>query len=133
LIIDTDVIIWELRGNLSAKQIIHSSIPFNISVVTYIELVQGMRNKQELDKFIKQLAKWNVNIIQMNNDISTRAMIYVEEFFLSHSMELSDSLIAATCINNSEIILTANDKHYKHIPNIQLKKFEPKPNKLNVK
>jgi predicted nucleic acid-binding protein len=125
LIIDTDVIIWELRGNLSAKQIIHSSIPFNISVVTYIKLVQGMRNKQELDKFIKQLAKWNVNIIQINNDISTRAMIYVEEFFLSHSMELSDSLIAATCINNSEILLTANDKHYKHIPNIQLKKFQP--------
>ena len=125
MIIDTDVIIWELRGSLSAKQIIHSSIPFNISVVTYIELVQGMRNKQELDKFIKQLAKWNVKIIQINNDISTRAMIYVEEFFLSHSMELSDSLIAATCINNSEILLTANDKHYKHIPNIQLKKFDP--------
>jgi predicted nucleic acid-binding protein len=125
LIIDTDVIIWELRGSLSAKQIIHSSIPFNISVVTYIELIQGMHNKQELDKFIKQLAKWNVNIIQINNDISTRAMIYVEEFFLSHSMELSDSLIAATCINNSKILLTANDKHYKHIPNIQLKKFNP--------
>jgi predicted nucleic acid-binding protein len=125
LIIDTDVIIWELRGNLSAKQVIHSSIPFNISVVTYIEIVQGMRSKRELDKFIKQLTKWNVNIIQINKDISTRAMIYVEEYFLSHSMELADSLIVATCINNSEILLTANNKHYKHIPNIQLKKFKP--------
>jgi predicted nucleic acid-binding protein len=125
LIIDTDVLIWELRGNLSAKQVVHASIPFNISVVTYIEIVQGMRNKQELDKFIKQLMKWRVNIIQINNDISTRAMFYVEDFILSHAMELSDSLIAATCINNSEILLTANDKHYKHIPNIQLKKFEP--------
>jgi predicted nucleic acid-binding protein len=125
LIIDTDVIIWELRGNLSAKRVIHSSVPFNISVVTYIELVQGMRNKKELDKFIKQLTKWNVNIIQINKDISTRAMIYVEEYILSHSMELADALIAATCINNSEMLLTANDKHYKHIPNIQLKKFKP--------
>ncbi len=125
MIIDTDVIIWELRGNLSAKKIIHSNIPFNISVVTYIELVQGMRNKQELNIFLKQLARWDVNIIQLNKDISTRAMIYVEEFFLSHSMELADSLIAATCINNSEILLTANDKHYRHIPNIQLLKFKP--------
>jgi hypothetical protein len=125
LIIDTDVIIRELRGNLSAKKVIHANIPFSISVVTYIEIVQGMRNKQELNKFIKQLAKWNVNIIQLSNDISTRAMIYVEEFFLSHSMELADSLIAATCINNSEALLTANDKHYKHIPNIQLVKFKP--------
>ena len=125
MIIDTDVIIWELRGNLSAKKIIHANLPFSISVVTYIELVQGMRNKQELNIFVKQLAKWNVNIIQLNNDISTRAMIYVEEFFLSHSMELADSLIAATCINNSEVLLTANDRHYKHIPNIQLVKFKP--------
>ena len=125
MIIDTDVIIWNLRGNLSARKTIHANIPFSISVVTYIELVQGMRNKQELNIFIKQLAKWNVNIIQLNNDISTRAMIYVEEFFLSHSMELADSLIAATCINNSEVLLTANDRHYKFIPNIQLVKFKP--------
>lgn len=125
MIIDTDVLIWELRGNLSAKKIIHENIPFNISVVTYIELVQGMRNKQELNRFIKQIGRWNVNIIQINNDISTRAMIYMEEFALSHSLELADSLIAATCINNAEVLLTANDKHYKHIPNIQLIKFRP--------
>ncbi len=125
MIIDTDVIIWELRGNIKAREIIHDNIPFSISVITYIEVVQGMRNKQELNKFIKQITKWNVNIVQVNSDISTRAMLYVEEFFLSHSMELADSLIAATCINSSDILLTGNDKHYKHIPNIQLVKFYP--------
>ena len=125
MIIDTDVLIWELRGNSNARKVIHANIPFSISVVTYIELVQGMRNKQELNTFIKQLSKWDVNIIQINNDISTRAMIYIEEYSLSHSMELADSLIAATCINYSEVLLTANDKHYKHIPNIQLIKFKP--------
>jgi hypothetical protein len=100
-------------------------MPFSISVVTYIELVQGMRNKKELSRFINQLSKWNVNIIQINQDISTRAMIYVEEYFLSHSMELTDALIAATSINSSEVLLTANDKHYKYIPNIQICKFVP--------
>jgi len=125
LIIDTDVIIWELRGNLNAKKIIHENIPFSISVITYMELVQGMRNKSELNLFIKQLTNWDVKIIQINHDISTRAMIYVEDYSLSHSMELADALIAATCVNNSEIILTANEKHYKHIPNIQLMKFKP--------
>ncbi len=52
-------------------------------------------------------------------------MIYVEEYYLSNAMELADALIAATCINVSEMLLTANDKHYKHIPNLQLKKFTP--------
>jgi predicted nucleic acid-binding protein len=124
LIVDTDVLIWDLRGNRKAKDVILKHIPFNISVVTYIELVQGMRNKDELTKFIKQLTEWEVNIIQINKEISTRAMIYVEDYFLSNSMELADALIAATCVNNSDHLLTANDKHYKHIPNIQIIKFK---------
>jgi len=123
LIIDTDVLIWELRGNAKAKEVIHQNIPFSISVVTYIELVQGMRNRQELNKFIKQITKWNTRIIQINNDISTRAMIFIEDFSLSHSMQLADALIAATCISSGEPLLTANEKHYKHIPNLQIIKF----------
>jgi hypothetical protein len=125
LIFDTDVLIWELRGNQRAKNIIHYNIPFSISVVTYIELIQGMRDKKEMNSFIKQLSKWNVDIIQISNDISTRAMIYVEQYYLSNSMEMADALIAATSINNSDVLLTANEKHYKYIPNIQLKKFVP--------
>jgi predicted nucleic acid-binding protein len=125
LIIDTDVIIWELKGNIKAQRVIHENIPFKISVITYIELLQGMIDKKEMNSFIKQLSKWNVEILQIDNDISTRAMIYVEQYTLSHSMELADSLIAATCINDSELLLTANDKHYKHIPNIQIKRFVP--------
>ena len=125
MIIDTDVLVWELRGNKKAQNVIHDNMPFSISVITYIELIQGMRDKKEMKSFIKQLSKWNVKIIQINNDISTRAMIFVEQYALSHSMELADSLIAATCINESEMLLTANDKHYRHIPNIQIKKFIP--------
>jgi hypothetical protein len=123
LIIDTDVLIWHLRGNEKAKELINKSIPFSISVVTYIELIQGMRDKKEMNSLIKQLAKWNVDIVQINQDISTRAMIYVEQYHHSSAMEMADALIAATCINNSEILITGNEKHYKHIPNIQIKKF----------
>lgn len=125
MIIDTDVVIWNLRGNEKAKQIISVNIPFKISVVTYIELVQGMKNKVELQTFLKQLRKWSVSIIQLDRSISTRAMFYIEEFFLSHSMELADALIAATVIETNEPLLTANNRHYKHISNIQLKKFVP--------
>lgn len=125
MIIDTDVIIWELRGNPKAQRIILESIPFNISVVTYIELVQGMRNKTELQVFLKQLKRWSVGIIQLDGNISSRAMFYVEEFFLSHSMVLADALIAATAVEMNDVLLTANDKHYKHIPRMQVKKFTP--------
>jgi predicted nucleic acid-binding protein len=125
LIIDTDVLIWYLRGNNKAKDIVENSIPFSISVVTYMEIIQGMKNKEEFKLFQKQMLKWNIKIIQIDQEISSRAMFYVQEYALSHSMLLADALIAATAVQNSEILLTANEKHYKLIPTIEFKKFNP--------
>ena len=123
MIIDTDVLIWYLRGNEKAKTIVENNIPFSISVVTYMEIIQGMKNKEEFKIFQKQMQRWNTEIIQLNQEVSSRAMFYVQEYFLSHSMMLADALIAATVVQNSEILLTANDKHYKFILNIECKKF----------
>lgn len=125
MIIDTDVLIWYLRGNNKAKDIVENSIPFSISVVTYMEIIQGMKNKEEFKLFQKQMLKWNIKIIQIDQEISSRAMFYVQEYALSHSMLLADALIAATAVQNSEILLTANEKHYKFIPTIEFKKFNP--------
>ena len=125
MIIDTDVLIWYLRGNAKAKDTVESNIPFSISVVTYMELIQGMRNKDEFRIFQKQMLRWNTNIIQIDQEISSRAMFYVQEYSLSHSMMLADALIAATVVQNGETVITANDKHYKFIPNIECKRFNP--------
>jgi predicted nucleic acid-binding protein len=90
-----------------------------------MEIIQGMKNKEEFKIFQKQMQRWNTEIIQLNQEISSRAMFYVQEYFLSHSMMLADALIAATVVQNSEILFTANDKHYKFVPNIECKKFFP--------
>lgn len=125
MIIDTDVIIWYLRGDRSAKANIEKNIPFSISVVTYMELIQGMKNKEETRAFQRQMQKWNIDIIQIDQQISSRAMFYVEEYSLSHSMMLADALVAATVVQTGETLLTANDKHYKFIPTVECIRFHP--------
>ena len=125
MIIDTDVLIWYLRGNEKAKIVVENNIPFSISVVTYMEIIQGMKNKDEFKIFQKQIQRWNIHIIQLSQEISSRAMFYIQEYFLSNSMMLADALIAATIVQNSEVLLTANDKHYRFIPNLDCKKFLP--------
>lgn len=127
MIIDTDVLIWYLRGNSKAKDIVETNIPFSISVITYMEIIQGMKNKDELKAFQRQLLRWNTKIIHIDQEISSRALFYVQEYSLSHSMMLADGLIAATVVQNSETLLTANDRHYKFIPTIECKKFSPGP------
>ena len=84
-----------------------------------------MRNKRELQALLRQLRRWAVDVAHIDARISMRSMLYVEEFSLSHSMQLADALIAATAVQYNEVLLTANDKHYRHIPNIQLKRFVP--------
>ena len=125
MLIDSDVLIWYIRGNENAKKVVSKAIPFKISVVSYMELVQGMRNKKELILLKKYLELWGVEVIQITNEISTMAMNLVEKYFLSNSMELQDALIASTSLTYKEVILTANEKHYKFLSNIQINKFVP--------
>jgi predicted nucleic acid-binding protein len=126
MLIDTDVLIWYLRGNENAQKAISANIPFKISVITYFELIHGMKDKRELKILQKFIKKWPVEIIQINENISSRAMFLVEDFCLSHSMEMGDAFIASTTLEHQEILLTANDKHYNFIPNIRIQKFKPR-------
>ena len=125
MVIDTNVLIWYLRGNEKAFNLIENLDNFSISVITYMELVQGMRNKKELNSFRQALHEWNATILYISEEISAKAMFAVEQHFLSHSMQLADALIGATAINYGLPLLTANDKHYKIMKGIQLKRFKP--------
>ena len=125
MVIDTDVIIWYMKGNQKAYKTIENSTNFFISVVTYMELVQGMRNKKELNNLRKALYDWNSKILYISEEISVKAMFFVEQHYLSHSIQLADALIGATAVAYGVPILTSNDKHYKILKDIQIKKFRP--------
>lgn len=125
LLVDTDVLIWYMKGNEKAYTFIENLDSFSISVVAYIELVQGMRNKSELSNLRRALNDWNTKVLYISEEISLKAMFFVEQHYLSHSIKLADALIGATAIVNGLPILTGNDKHYKILRDIQIKKFRP--------
>jgi len=49
-------------------------------------------------------------------------MFFVEQHFLSHSIEIADALIGASEIAYGLSLLTGNDKHYKAMADIELVK-----------
>ena len=125
MIIDTDVLIWYMKGNEKAYKAIEMADNFFISVVTYMELVQGMRNKKELNSLRKSIHSWDAKVLYISEEISSKAMFYVEQHFLSHSLQLADALIGATAVTYGLPILTGNDKHYRTVKDIQITKFRP--------
>jgi predicted nucleic acid-binding protein len=88
-----------------------------------MELVQGMKNKNELRTLQKTLKQWGIKTIYINEKISSRALFYMDDYFLSHSMQLVDSLIASTAISNGIKLITSNDEHYKIVKDIYIYKF----------
>ena len=125
MLIDTDVLIWYMRGDENAFKVIEKLNGFYTSVVTYIELVQGLRNKAELIELRKAFREWNTKIQYINEEISAKAMFYIERHYLSHSLQLADALIASTAITNGLPLLSGNDKHYKVIKELSITKFKP--------
>lgn len=125
MLVDTDVFIWYMRGNARAATALERLSQISLSVVTYIELVQGMRNKRELRALRTTLTAWDAKILPVNEVISNKAMFYVEQYFHSHSLRLADALIGATAVTHGATLLTANTKHYTAIKDMTVARFRP--------
>jgi hypothetical protein len=123
MLVDTDVLIWYMRGNGKALRAIEALDEFSISVVTYIELVQGLRNKAELNTLRNFLQSQSVSVLHVTESISSTVMFLVEQHHFSHSLGFSDAIIAATAVSHGLPLMTANTKHYRVIENLILKKF----------
>ncbi len=125
MLIDTDVLIWNLRGNEIAADLLDGSPGFILSTVSYMELVQGLRDKAELRLLRGALHGWQARVMQINEDISARATYLVEAHALSHHMQMADALIAATALHLGMPLVAANDRHYRHIDGLELEIFRP--------
>lgn len=125
MLIDSDVLIWLTRGHLGAAQRLHGITPWRVSVVTYMELVQGCRDKAELARLKKGLAVHGTEVLQLTPTISVRAADMVDSLALSHGMRLADALIAATAIEHGLTLLSANAKHFGAIKELKLEAFLP--------
>ncbi len=125
MLVDTDVLIWNLRGNETAARFLDSQAHFLMSAVTYMELVQGLRDKAEFRALRQAMRFWNAAVEPVSEEVSARAMFLMEEHALSHNMQLADALIAATALHLGLPLLTANDRHYRHVDGLKLDVFRP--------
>lgn len=125
ILVDTDVFVWYMRGNARAAAALEGLPGISLSVVTYIELVQGMRSRRELAALRTTLAALDAKILQIDELVSAKAMFYVEQHFHSHSLRLADALIAATAVTAGFALLTANTKHYIPVRDLEVRRFRP--------
>ena len=125
MLIDSDVLVWLTRGHPLAAQRLQTVNPWRISVVTYIELAQGCRDKAELARLKSGLAARQTEIVPITSAISQRAAALIDELALSHGLRLADALIGATAIEHQATLLTANVRHFSAVAGLRVEAFEP--------
>ena len=125
VVIDSDVLSWLTRGHVGAAQRLGQISTWRISVVTYMELAQGCRDKAELARLKKGLAARNTDVLQVTPAISERAAELVDSLALSHGMRLADALIGATAIVHGSTLITANTRHFEAVQNLVIEAFIP--------
>ncbi len=125
MLVDTDVLVWVLRGNTHAARAVDDVADRAVSAVTYMELLQGARDKRDLRAIKRFLSDLGFRMLPLSENIGHRASVYVEEYGLSAGLCPADALIAATAVEADEPLLSANRKHYKPIAELQLVVFKP--------
>ncbi len=125
MMFDTDVLIWTQKGNLAAAKLIDETQERYLSLQTYLELLQGAKNKKEQEHIKDFLASFKFVILPLTPSIGQDAARYIEQYALSSGLRAGDAIIAATAVENNKILCTANIKHFRAIQELTLEVFKP--------
>ena len=124
MIFDTDILIWFHRGADEAERAIETT-PLDdrfISIISYLELVQGVNSKAELKKLKETIKVAGFTILPVNEAISLDAVKYMENYRLKAGLDINDAFIAATAYYHGQTLFTGNFKHFREL-NISVRQF----------
>jgi predicted nucleic acid-binding protein len=125
VLFDTDVLIWFLRGDSRAAEAIQEEPERRISIVTYMELIQGVKNRQEARTIRSFLKEYGFELLALTENIGHRAAIYIEEYGLMSGLRMADALVAATATENRTALCTGDYEHYRALKDIDIVRLRP--------
>ena len=112
-LIDTDVLIWVLRGNkkyVDYLQNLKNIGPLSISTITIAEIYKNIFPAEmvKTEKLIQEIQTWDVT-----GSIAKQGGLYWQQFSKElKNLNLTDCLIAGTAHVNSLTLVTLNVKHF---------------------
>jgi len=124
MIFDTDIFIWIQRGSEKAAKIMDREVERYLSVQTYMELLQTVKNKKQHVYTKDFLSIYGFIILPLTENIGHRASIYIEMYSMSSGLRAGDAIIAATATENNLTLMTSNAKHFRPIKDLKLKVFK---------
>ena len=119
VILDTNILIEILKGETKTIRAVEAlSEELYVSSISAMELYYGALDKAETAKIEKFLHHFT--ILYPDATISRRAMELVRHYAKSHTLNIPDSIIAATALVSGYPLMTYNRKDFRFIDGIRL-------------
>src|SRR3989344_1559544 len=112
-LVDTDVLIWALRGNKSFEGLLQNlkdKGSLSISTVTIAEIYKNIFPSEivKTEKVLSELQTWDVT-----EEIAKQAGLYLQEYIKKlKNLSLIDCFIASTANVNNLTLVSLNAKHF---------------------
>ena len=112
-LVDTDVLIWALRGNKSFEDLLQNlkdKGSLSISTVTIAEIYKNIFPSEivKTEKVLSELQTWDVT-----EEIAKQAGLYWQEYIKRlKNLSLIDCFIASTANVNNLTLVSLNAKHF---------------------
>lgn len=119
LILDTTVLIDLLLHDPAAVLwfSVQPTATIGISVISVMEVLQGARDKREMETFGRFLAQFNhLHVLYQDSHWAVRQF---RAFWLSHQIGIADCLIGALAARLALPLYTVNLKDFKPLPDIE--------------
>jgi predicted nucleic acid-binding protein len=123
LIFDSDVLIWFARGDETAARLVDSEPARGLSAVALMELLQGARSQAEMKQTRQFLAEQQFRVLPLTESIGYRAVSLIEQFAHSDGLRVADAIIAATALEYGARLATANERHFRMIAGLTLRRL----------
>jgi predicted nucleic acid-binding protein len=119
VILDTNILIEILKGEKRTIAKVESmERELCISSITAMELYYGALDKAEVRRLEKFVSLFTV--IYPDETLSRKAMELVKKYAKSHSLDIPDSIIAATVLTRNCELFTCNRKDFRYIEELKL-------------
>lgn len=119
VLVDTDILIKVYRGNNDRKLILDNlKNRIAISVITALELYQGVDNSKKIIETSKQIKAYQV--LHITEEISVLSLQLFKRYSLKRKIRMADCLIATTSLYFKLPLYTDNIKDYNFYEGIML-------------
>ena len=132
--LDTTFLIDVIKGRKEAaaieNELIESEDVISVAVPSIIELFRGLYleanlkhiNESEITKIDSLLSTFG--ILELGKESAARAgKLEAELMNKGDKVDIEDIMIAAICIENDEVLITKNKKHFERIEGLEIKSY----------